>query len=283
MALALHKVNTPSTIYEVRSADFAQWGAIVLSPNSLRVLDRPGVYERIRDRGYHFNNLTFKNDQNTTTDIYYFSHEELSGYKALQVYGQILIDELKAMLSECDIEIKHNTKSSHIISESPKAVDFAFADDTTSSTSILIGADGINPTVHKYTFPTISPKYLGFLGVTSAIPIFSLRLPNTNRQDYTLLVAISAKISAFMITPQDVDGSEDHIGTQGAFPEQDRKGWDALQTGTDKAVKPFQKDMHAWPDVVQYALENIKNIKSIRGLATLCLALSNGTQREKGW
>ncbi|KAK3176429.1 hypothetical protein OEA41_007752 [Lepraria neglecta] len=158
LALALHKVNIPSTIYKVRSADFVQEGAVMLSPNTLRVLDRLGGYERIRDKGYHFNNLTFKNDQNTTTAIYYFGHEELYGYKALRVYRQILIDELKAILSECGIEVKHNTKFSHIISESPKAVDFAFADGTTSSTSILIGADGIHSTVLKYKYLTISPK-----------------------------------------------------------------------------------------------------------------------------
>lgn len=92
LALALHKVNIPSTIYEVRSADFAQRGAPMLSPNALRVLDRLGVYERIRDKRYHFNTLTFKKDQNTTTDIYYFGHEELYGYKALRVYRQILIE-----------------------------------------------------------------------------------------------------------------------------------------------------------------------------------------------
>lgn len=109
---------------------------------------------------------------------------------------------MKAILSECSIEVKHNTKFSHIISESPKAVDFAFADGTTSSTSILIGADGIHSTVRKYTYPTISPKYLGFLGMTSAIPISSLRLPNTNRQVYPLLAAISAKPGAFILAPQ---------------------------------------------------------------------------------
>ena len=174
----------------------------MLSPNALCVLDRLGVYERIRDKGYHFNTLTFKKDQNTTTDIYYFGHEELYGYKALRVYRQIRIDELKTVLSECGIEVKHNTKFSHIISESPKAVDFAFADGTTSSTSILIGADGIHSTVRKYTYPTISPKYLGFLGVTSAIQISSLRLPNTNRQVYPLLAAISAKPGAFVLAPQ---------------------------------------------------------------------------------
>ena len=110
--------------------------------------------------------------------------------------------------------------------------------------------------------------------MTSAIPISGLRLPNTNKQDYPLLVAISAKPGAFVIAPQEIDGSEVLIGTQGVFPEQDRKGWDALHSGTDEVVKPFQKDMHAWPDVVKSALENIKNIKSIRG---------NGPQREKGW
>ena len=67
LALALHKVNVPSTIYEVRSADFVQGGAIMLSLNALRVLDRLGVYEPIRNKGYHFNTLTFKTDQQIST------------------------------------------------------------------------------------------------------------------------------------------------------------------------------------------------------------------------
>ncbi|KAI1445842.1 hypothetical protein F5Y02DRAFT_417760 [Annulohypoxylon stygium] len=60
LALALHDLNIPSTVYEARSEDFDQGGGIMLSPNALRVLGSVGVYERIRSKSLQFDVLTFK-------------------------------------------------------------------------------------------------------------------------------------------------------------------------------------------------------------------------------
>ena len=46
LALALHRNGIRSTVYEARTAGFVEGGAIRLSPNALRVLDRFGVCER---------------------------------------------------------------------------------------------------------------------------------------------------------------------------------------------------------------------------------------------
>lgn len=132
LALALHNVRIPSIIYEVRSNSFVQGGAITLSPNALRVLDSLGVYERIREKGFHFETLTFKIDRHGTIDVCYFGHGKLYGYKGLRIYRQILIDEVKAVLDEYGIPIEYETKFSHVISESQNGVEFAFADGSAS-------------------------------------------------------------------------------------------------------------------------------------------------------
>ena len=228
----------------------------MLSPNALRVLDAIGVYERIRNKGFHFETLTFKNEHDQTTDVYYFGHEHLYGYKAFRVYRQILIDELKLMLQERGIQIRYESKFTHIVAETSEAVEFAFADGSMSTASLLIGADGIHSTLRKAMYPTVKPQYLGFVGMTSAIPTSKLRFPR-NDPTYPLPVAIAAKPGAFVIAPQDIDGSEVLIGTQGAFPEQDRAGWTNLQADKDAVVRLFSRNAESWPELVQSAIANI--------------------------
>ena len=228
----------------------------MLSPNALRVLDAIGVYERIRNKGFHFETLTFKDAHDETTDVYYFGHEQLYGYKAFRVYRQILIDELKLMLEERGIQVKYEMKFTHIVAETLENVEFAFADGSRSTASLLIGADGIHSTLRKAMYPTIKPKYLGFVGMTSAIQTSKLRFPR-NDPNYPLPVAIAASPGAFVIAPQDVDGSEVLIGTQGAFPEQDRAGWSNLQADRDEVVRIFSRNTESWPELVRSAIENI--------------------------
>ena len=228
----------------------------MLSPNALRVLDAIGVYERIRNKGFHFETLAFRNEHDETTDVYYFGHEKLYGYKAFRVYRQILIDELKLMLDERSVKVKYETQFTHVIAENAENVEFAFADGSVAAASLLIGADGIHSTLRKTLHSAVEPKYLGFVGVTSAIPTARLRFP-TSESKYPLPVTIMAKPGAFVIAPQDVDGSEVLIGTQGAFPEQDRAGWSNLQADKEEVVRMFSQNQESWPDLVRSGIENI--------------------------
>lgn len=255
LALILHHGGIPATIYEARAVDFVEGGVIVLSPNALQVLHKLGVFERIRSKSYEFQAVTYKNDHNEITDVFYHGYQTLYGYNAMRVSRQLVIEEMKLKLSEGNIEVKYNMRFSHVISEFRDSVAFAFTDGTTSSASVLIGADGIHSTVRKYMYPTVIPRYLGILGAAFGVPRSSIRLP---KEDFAFPVSISAKPGTLMMLPQRIDGSLVNIVQNfPAYPEQSREGWDALSTGTDEMVRLFQKDMHAWPDVIQSALENI--------------------------
>ena len=256
LALVLHDGGIPATIYEARAADFVEGGWIILSPNALQVLHKLGIFERVHSASYEFQALKYKNDHGEITDVYYHGHQTLYGFNALRVPRQVVIEEIKLKLSERNIEIKYNIRFSHVISESRDSVRFAFRDGTTSSASVLVGADGIHSTVRKYMYPEVIPRYLGILGAAFGVPLSSIRLP---KEDFTFPVVISAKPGTIMMLPQRTDGSLINIVQMASgYPEQSREGWEALlSTNTEEVIRLFQKDMHAWPDVIQSALENI--------------------------
>jgi 2-polyprenyl-6-methoxyphenol hydroxylase-like FAD-dependent oxidoreductase len=227
----------------------------MLSPNALRVLDSLGVYDRIKNKGYHFEVLYFTNENGETTGRYYFGHEELYGYKALRIYREVLIDELKLILEELQIPVIYGKKYSHVIEERDDEVKFQFSDGTISTTSLLIGADGIHSKVRQHIAPEIEKKYSGAIGITSDIEKSKIRFPQND--SFPLPTSISAKAGAFVLAPQDVDGQEILIGTQRRYPEQDRKGWERLTADKAELGRLLRMNQTEWPDIVQSAMENV--------------------------
>lgn len=225
----------------------------MLSPNALKVLDSLQVYDRIRSKGYNFTNIAFKNADEETTDLYPLGDEQQYGYKALRIYRQTLLEQLRAMLHARSIPITYGKKFHQVLSASATGVRFAFADGTSASASLLIGTDGIHSTVRKYVSPSTTPTYSGTLAITCAIPSSALQFPAD--KDYSVLpVAIHGTLGTFVLAPQDVDGSEVLAGTQKKYPEQPREEWDRLFAGKDKLLAMLSEDKSSWPSLVQSAL-----------------------------
>ncbi|KAI0846346.1 kynurenine 3-monooxygenase [Daldinia vernicosa] len=251
LALALHDLNIPSTVYEARSADFDQGGGIMLSPNALRVLDSVGVYKRVRDNSLQFDILTFKDGQDQTTDVYYFGSEKLYGYNAIRIIRKELLDEMRAMLRERNIPIHFDSKLTAITSDGPDKVEFTFADGRVASAPLVIGADGIHSAVRGTFLPQVKPIYAGFMGINSVVQRSQLRIP----EGYSLPATVLAKPGAFLLVPQKPDGSELFIGSQRRFPALDAEGWEALRKDKQRLYDMLQENKSDWPDIVQSALE----------------------------
>ena len=257
LALALHQQSIPCTLYELRDSDYTVGGGIMLSPNALEVLDKLGVYSRIKPKGYNFDTLDFRNDAGELTDKYWFGDEKQYGYRALRIYRQVLISVLTAMVQELGIPIQYSTKFSSIISETAEEVTFKFVSGNKASASLLVGADGIHSSVRKYTHSNIKTAFSGIVAVTCHAPTSKIRLP----PNYDMPVTIAGKPGAFVMAPQAVDGSETFFGIQHRHEELDKAGWDALFADKAQLVSFLQKDMSDWPDHVQSALENIDESK----------------------
>jgi 2-polyprenyl-6-methoxyphenol hydroxylase-like FAD-dependent oxidoreductase len=257
LAISLHRQGVQCRIYELRQPTVATSGALMLSPNALRIFDTLGLYERLYKKGYNFETIDYKNHNQVTTDYYYLGSEKLYGYKALRIYRQVLLTELRAAIKNLEIPVTYGVKFSHIISDD-NGVNFAFTDGTHATADILAGTDGIHSTVRKYIAPEVVPKYSGSVAITCALPHNVLEYPsNILAKDYPMPVAIHDKNGAFVMAPQNIEGSEVLAGTQRAYPEQDRAGWDALLADREGLLELFRQGYESWPKIVQSALDNV--------------------------
>lgn len=258
LALALHQQHIQCTIYESRPAPLNIGGAVMLSPNALKVLDALDVYERVRVKGYNFEILEYKDGDGNLLETQEFGSQEKYGYKGLRIYRRVLIDELLAMLQEKNIPVEFGKKFSRIISETEEEVTWEFTDGTSHTASLLVGADGIHSTVRRYLYPDLQPKFTGMAGITAAVPTSQLKLP----AGYHIPVTIITSAGGFVIAPQEIDGSEVLIGKQKRVSDElDRAGWESLLADKASLVSFLQKDAEAFPEIVQNAVSHIPHDK----------------------
>lgn len=251
LALSLHKQEIPCTIYESRSASLDIGGAIMLSPNALRILDAIDIFKIIKPLGYSFKYLHFYTG--TPLDTYEFGNAEKYDYDALRIYRYEIIDALVKEVQERGIPIEYGKKFTHVISETERDVTWAFEDGTTGTATCLVGADGIHSRVRKYLYPDLEPKFTNAIGVTAAIPTSQLK-----KGDYDLpLTIMNPKHGAFIIAPQLPDGSELLIGKQKRVAEMGRQGWNELLSNKQWCVNFLREGAEDFPEIIQSAVSDI--------------------------
>lgn len=233
----------------------------MLSPNALRVLDALGVYSRVRAKGFNFETLEYRDvdeDLDRVREVYEFGGEQKYGYKALRIYRHVLIDELLAMLAENGISLKYSMKLKRVVKETDKQVTWEWADGTQQSASLLIGADGIHSTVRKYLYPDLVPTFIGMAGITAAVPTSQLKLPD----GYHIPVTFTTKkYGAFVIAPQEVDGSEVLIGKQKRLEDRGKEEWATVLADKQSLVEFLQQNAEEFPEIVQNAVTHIPTDK----------------------
>ncbi|KAH8814821.1 hypothetical protein F5884DRAFT_151908 [Xylogone sp. PMI_703] len=254
LSLALHQQNIPCIVYESRPAPLNIGGAVMLSPNALRVLDALGVYDRVRVKGYNFETLEYKDGDGKLLETYEFGGKEKYGYAALRIYRHALIDELLAVMKERGVQIEFGKKFVRIVEETDNGVTWEFQDGNTESADILVGADGIHSTVRRYLYPDLTPTFTGMAGITAAVPTAQLKLPS----GYHIPVTILTPHGSFVIAPQGTDGSEVLLGKQKRIGEDpDRAGWEQISADKEALVEFLRQDTEHFPEIVQNAVSHI--------------------------
>jgi 2-polyprenyl-6-methoxyphenol hydroxylase-like FAD-dependent oxidoreductase len=256
LALALHQQNIPSTLYESRPAPLNIGGAVMLSPNALRVLDALGLYAAVRARGYNFDHLEYRDQEGEfVTERYEFGGEAKYGYRGLRIYRYELIDVLVEALAQRGVEVRYGRKFSHVVEDSPAGVTWAFDDGSVQSASVLVGADGIHSSVRKHMYPDLKPRFTNMAGITAAVPRAQLNLPPGYHLPVTI---VSPSQGAFVIAPQRVDGSEVLIGKQQRLAEGEVPGWDRFFVADKEGgVKFLQQGNEGFPQMVRDAVSSI--------------------------
>ncbi|PMD64129.1 putative salicylate hydroxylase [Hyaloscypha bicolor E] len=258
LALALHQQGISCVLYERNSAPLNIGGAVMLSPNALKVLEALLVYSRIKTKGYNFETLEYRDVDGRLLEVYEFGGEEKYGYKALRIYRTALIEELMVMLREKGVNIVFGKKFVKVLEETDEGVSWEFADGTRETAGLLVGTDGIHSAVRKYLYPDLKPTFAGGMGVTAAVPTEQLKLP----LGYHIPVTISTPHGSFVIAPQEFNGLEVLIGKQKRVAKgHDRAGWDAISADKEALVKFLQQDTEHFPELVQNAVSSIPHGK----------------------
>ncbi|KAL7811100.1 hypothetical protein V8C26DRAFT_437605 [Trichoderma gracile] len=255
LALALHTHSIPSTLYESRPSPLDIGGAIMLSPNALKILDTLGIYKHIAPLGFHFEKLSFRTNDDHPIDDFDFGSRDKHGYKALRIYRYELINVLLQMVREAGIPIDFNKKFSHVTAETPESITWSSADGTLATAGLLVGADGIHSRVRKHIYPDLTPQFTNMIGVTAAVPRAQLK----TEPDYPLPVTImSPQHGAFVIAPQRADGSEVLIGKQKRLEQEyDRAGWDELLENKSWCIDFLRQGSQDFPPIVANAVSDI--------------------------
>jgi 2-polyprenyl-6-methoxyphenol hydroxylase-like FAD-dependent oxidoreductase len=264
LALALHQFRMKSTVYEARARPLNIGGAVMLSPNALKILDKLGVYEAVKREGYEFRNLTWQTIDGAGRERQEFGDEEKYGYDALRVHRYVLINALIEATKQAGVEIVFGKNSIDAV-EHHDRVDISFEDGTTTTSSILIGADGIHSTVRRLLYPDLTPKFLNLAGVTAAVPTSALGLTDAMLQDlenpaldYPLPITIQHPThGAFVVAPQRAGAQEMFFGRQRKWTETDRAGWDARSANKQELADFLASDTQDFPQIVQDVVKSI--------------------------
>lgn len=254
LALSFHQEGIPVKIYESRAPDAPELASgVVLTPNGLKVLDKLGVFSRITARCWKSEYRTYKNDKDETTKKILIANEELYGYKNHRIWRRLLLAEMKLMLAELDIEIEYHARFEGVVEEHEDRVIFKI-NGRESSTSMLIGADGIYSSVRKYIAPDIKPEYTGVLGVLAHIHRNTVKWPYP---DFEPACTIQGKPGAFFTMPEDPEAREIMVGMQVKHPDQSRAGWEAMSADKDKMVDYFRTGYEDWHDTAKQIIDQV--------------------------
>jgi 2-polyprenyl-6-methoxyphenol hydroxylase-like FAD-dependent oxidoreductase len=260
-AIALHNHGIKSIIYEQAPAGERFAGSLMLSPNSLRILDHYGIYSRLAPQGFNFEYVDFQTNDGVSTDHQYLGSKEHFGYDALRVERNALLRELKTLVEQKGIKIRYSKKFVEIVNETDSDVTFKFADGEEVTSNLVVAADGIYSKVRRCLFPETKLKYTGILAVAGAVKKKHLKIP-ANEPANGPIIQIS-KNGAFAMAPQLPGGAEWFAGAQKPYPEQDRAGWERLAVDLKFQHEFLEEGIEGRSELVQSAIRNMIEEKMV--------------------
>lgn len=257
LALALKQHNISCKVFDLRDQTAFEGGFVALAPNALRALDRIGMYERISNQGWNYEEFKFLSSRNLSQIATVLNGSQKKyGYKALRVSRGIVRQTLMQAVQEQGIELHFNSKCVDIRETDRATVIATFADGREEEADFLIGADGIHSRVRNYIAPEAVPTFSGLMGVGGSLP--RAKLPQPGRDMY-MPSMILGKLNSFAFMPSNYAG--DRVGFFATVESEDRsrEEWNKLQSDKTALYKILQSynDREQWPEVVKAASRDV--------------------------
>lgn len=266
-SLAHHYTSTHQslpkiTIYDSRPGINLPTSAVMLCPNSLRILDELGIYDSLYDGGYVGSYVVYKDVNLRTTDRYCFGDVERWGYPSLRLHRWVLVEKLRdAVVEKLGLVIEYGCKFERVVEAEDGTVVIEFEGGRKERAGLLIGADGIHSSVRENAFPAVEkPKYTGILSVSGFVKRSKLRIPKDDGElGFPAIISGTGANSAFLTINQSHDGEEIMTGVNRLHPELDREEFAAIVADKEKMKSLFRgRKEDTWPDFVLSAIENLE-------------------------
>lgn len=253
LALCLKKHGITAEVYESREKDYRHGGNIALAPNALRVLDHIGVYDRIRTRGYNYDEIRFDNGSGEVLGKLLNGSKELYNFHALRIYRADVRDELIAELGRQEIPIHYNKKCKGVLQETETEVKVEFEDGEIVEADFVVGTDGIHSLVRKHIAPEVTPAYSGLMGVMGSVDTSQLGDKPTSLDVPCFLFGPTG---SFAIIPSSFDGHDfGYFATIEQKEDRGRQGWADLESNKDELhdmmVSRFTHEKSKYPELCQ--------------------------------
>lgn len=208
LAAALHlkqKNSILPTVYEVRPEPTTLGGAVMVTCNGLRLLDRLGVLDEIRRRAALTPcaaTYSSSGEKMGQFEIGTWSAKK-TGYGIMRIKRTDLQDALLSAIQKEGIPV-HFAKQTTAITETNDGVMVSFADGTNDSADLLLGCDGIHSAVRKlYVDPQVEPEYSGISTIYSFVPVSSL---SPSSPAVTSLAGTFTRDGVFAVMPCSASG-----------------------------------------------------------------------------
>lgn len=270
LALSLHAHNIPCTLYETRPAPSADaskqisyftpngdGGYLALAPNALRVLDRLGAYEGVRDGGFNYDEIHMQSARSMKLIGTVRSHAEgKEGYRSVRVGRGLVRRILLDKAEERGVKIVFGAKLVDL-KETKDGVDLQFGDETLVTATLVVGADGMHSKVRDAVEPGATPRYSGQTGVGG--PVSTKQLGEL-KDGLHMPCMLLGRGNSFAFMPCTNDGGTVSVFATMQIPDRSREEWATFMH--DKVtLKKLLTDRHSegteWPPAVVKACQEI--------------------------
>ncbi|MEY9996446.1 2-polyprenyl-6-methoxyphenol hydroxylase-like FAD-dependent oxidoreductase [Streptomyces sp. V4I8] len=197
-ALALHKAGFDVTVHEAHPDSAEDIGAfLTLASNGMRALAQVDASAAVTAIGFPLTSMRVLDDTGAEMAQVPLGEAGTPHLRYRCLRRGDLNAALQAEVTRRGIGIHHGTRLVSV-ENGPDAVTAHFADGTTATGDLLIGADGLNSTVRRLISPDLRPSYSGqhvFYGCTGEAP--GAGLPET-----ITMVRGSSVVFGYAVSPE---------------------------------------------------------------------------------
>ncbi|MCC9311490.1 FAD-dependent monooxygenase [Kitasatospora sp. RB6PN24] len=198
-ALALHKAGYEPTVYEAHPDTGADIGAfLTLASNGMRALAQFDAAEPVARAGFPITGMNVVDESGTELAAMPLGEPDhpLTRYRCLR--RAELATALRAEVRQRGIPVRHAARL-RTVTETATDITAHFADGSSASGELLIGADGLHSAVRRWLDPSdAGPGYAGqrvFYGYSTAAP------PPSAAPERITMVRGSAAAFGYLVSP----------------------------------------------------------------------------------